>query len=79
MVNNSDNRQYSSDGKDSIPGVFHFENIQQGIYYLAAEKEGHTGYAIVKLNNNLAIRFVVIPDFYYVHIDLPPPTPSPNP
>jgi hypothetical protein len=71
IVNISGNPQLSNNGKSGLAGEYRFNNLQQGTYYVTAEKNGYSYYTIVQLKSNFAINFIVLPHYPYSNVDSP--------
>jgi hypothetical protein len=66
MVDASNNPQYTNNGDTGMIGEYRFDNLQKGNYYIMAETPyqrwpDNSSYAIVHLNDSLAIEFLAIP------------------
>lgn len=79
MVDTPGNPQRAGDGKTGDIGLYRFDGLTQGTYYVNAyNPESYIGYrpyyAIVHLNSSLANAFIVLP-----HQEQPIPEPSQSP
>jgi hypothetical protein len=61
-VNIPDNPQFAGNGNENTWGVYRFNNVPQGTYYITAESLGYSYYAIVRLDSNSKACFVGIPE-----------------